>query len=157
MNIAVISNGTFNEEHYKEYFNSCDDTKLCCVCSVDNELPQGHYDVIAVDYYNENFSPAKLNYLSEQHPESIIMILSDVDFENDNFEKEEKILKRFSVEYSTCYNIKDSNAKDFYDFAKIMIETKNECDTDAPYSLSVILMVLGLIILIALGIAHYLH
>lgn len=157
MNIAVISNGTFNEEYYKEYFNSCDDTKLCCVCLVDDELPEGDYDVIAVDYYNENFSPAKLNYLSEQHPESIIMVLSDVDFENDNFEKEEKILKKFSVEYSTCYNIKDSNAKDFYNFAQEMINIKNECETEAPYSISVILSVVAIVALILLGILHYFH
>ena len=158
MNIAIISNGTFNEEHYKEYFNSCDDTKLCCVCSVDDELPEGHYDVIAVDYYNENLSPDKLNYLSEQHPESVIIILVDIDFENDNFENEEKILKKFKIDFATCYNIKIYDAKSFYDFAKTMIETKNECENGlAPETIRVVLWILAFVAFIILGLIHYLH
>lgn len=159
MNIAVISNGTFSEEHYKTYFNSCDETKLICVCSIDDELPDGHYDIIAVDYYNEKLNPSSINKFAENHPESIIIILADVDFDNDDFRKEEKILKKFSVEYATCYNIKDDeDAKNFYDFAKIMIETKNECESvDAPFSTSVIAWILLFLAFVLLGLIHYFH
>lgn len=159
MNIAVISSGTFSEEHYKTYFNSCDETKLSCVCSVDDELPDGHYDVIAVDYYNENLNPHSIDKFVEKHPESIIIILADVDFEEDDLKKEEKILKKFCIEYATCFDIKeDEDAKDFYDFAKIMIDTKKECESvDAPFTTNVIAWALIFLAFVLLGLIYYFH
>ena len=160
MNIAVISNGTFSEEHYKEYFSSYDDTKLICVCSPDDdELPEGEYDVIAVDYYNESLNPRSIDKFAENHPESIVVVLADFDFEGD-FKQEEKILKKFSIDYVTCFNIKDerNSAKDFYDFTQSMIDVKKEDENaEGPFSTSVILWVLAFLALVALGMIHYFH
>lgn len=159
MNIAVISNGTFSEEYYKEYFSSCEDTKLICVCSTDDELPEGKYDVIAVDYYNESLNPHSIDKFADNHTESIVVVLADFDFEGE-FKQEEKILKKFSIDYVTCFNIKDerNSAKDFYDFAKSMIDIKNEDENaEAPISISVCLWVLAIVALIILGLIHYLH
>lgn len=167
MNIAVISNGTFSEEYYKEYFDSCNDIKLCCVCSIDEELPKRQYDVIAVDYYNENLSPQKVNNLSEQHPESIIIILADVDFEYEDFDKEAKIMKKFTIDYLSCFNIKDNrySNEDFYEFAKIMIETKNEDDanysppkwynSELPVNVNLILSIIFIIVLILVSFYYF--
>lgn len=158
MNIAVISDGTFSDEHYKDYFSTCKDTELIHVGSQKKELPETQIDVIAVDYYNENIDINKITYFSEQHPESLVIILSDIDINNDNFKKEERILKKFKVEYASCYNIKDTNADAFYEFAKIMIETKNDCENiESPFNTSVCLYMLAFIALIILGILHYFH
>ncbi len=161
MNIAVISNGTFSEEYYKEYFATCENTILTGVYSINDELPaEEKIDIIAVDYYNENIDKQRILYFSEQHPECLVIILADIDLSTDNFKKEENILKKFSVEYATCYNIKEKeyDAESFYDFAKIMIETKNECEnTDTPFSANVIMWVVIFLAIVALGLIHYLH
>lgn len=158
MNIAIISDGTFSDEYYKEYFSICKDTELIYVDSQKEELPETQIDVIAVDYYNENIDINRITYFSEQHPESLVIILADIDIDNDDFKKEERILKNFKVDYASCYNIKDTNAESFYEFAKVMIETKNECENiESPFSTNVCLYVLAFIVLIILGILHYFH
>lgn len=159
MNIAVISDGTFSEEYYKEYFSSCEDTNLMCVCSIDDELPDGNYDIIAVDYYNENLNPRSINKFTDNHLESIVVILTDFDFEGD-FKQQEKILKKFSIDYVTCFNIRDqrNSAKDFYDFANSMLDIKNEDENaESPFSANVIMWVVIFLAIVALGLIHYLH
>ena len=78
-----------------------------------------------MDYYNQNINRERILYFSEQHPECLVIILADIDINTDNFKKEEAILRNFKVEYSSCYNIKNTDADSFYEFAKIMIEWNN--------------------------------
>lgn len=156
MNIAVISDGTFDEEFYKNFLEQGGNS-LACIIDKNSELPEGEYDAILLDFYNEGLNVSKIRKLSDKYPEALFGILADID-DNPESEKEVGLIKKFEVAFAFCFNVKTSEPKDLTDFINIMKDAIKECDEAvAPYSISVCLRVLAIVALIILGLVHYFH
>ncbi|MDE6138891.1 MAG: hypothetical protein K2F57_05420, partial [Candidatus Gastranaerophilales bacterium] len=132
MNIAVISDGTFDEEFYKNFLEQGGNS-LACIIDKNSELPEGEYDAILLDFYNEGLNVSKIRKLSDKYPEALFGILADID-DNPESEKEVGLIKKFEVEFAFCFNVKTSEPKELTDFINIMKDVKKECDEAvAPY------------------------
>lgn len=125
MNVAVISDDTFDEAYLKKYIEQNGRYTVGCIIpyveTAQVYLQKQKYDVIVIDYYNKSITAQEINAIADSSPNAIIVLLAEVD------NKEEmNLLKTLQAEYLTIYNLKNqSTEKDFVEHLDAIFEAKN--------------------------------
>lgn len=126
MNVAVITDNTFNKAYLKKYIEQNGKYTVDCIFP-NSEIAQvylrkSEFDVIIIDYYNKSISTYEISTIADSSPNAVIVLLADVD------DKEEmSLLKSLRAEYLTIYNLKNPPSEsDFVEHLDAMFEAKTE-------------------------------